>query len=282
MPRWMLLRFIQVSILGMMALLLVLSGCDTSSVIKQRPTTPPIIPTATTALPVGWYAASTPTGLRFTDGRGSTGLASSPTDPPEVAGCGMPPLNLNEKAVPKFLYSADAGHTWHVHPIQGASATNSCSIVADSILPQTFVIQIGGDGSPQFLVTRDNGVTWSMSNMPAGLTTSLYGAPGFTKPALVDGHLITTFYQWGRETAFVCMTSGWQVGANCSMRICHSRQSQRDSWALRRSLSILPIQDTCLPPSTKRLAQITIAVSRSMRRAMRAPRGKIYTNGKRP
>lgn len=192
----------QVPILGMLALLLMLGGCDTSSSIKRRPTTPPIVPTVTTALPEGWYTLSTPSDLGFTDGRGSVGLASSPTDPPEIAGCGMPALSQNETAVPKFLYSADAGHTWHVHPIQGATATNSCSIVADSILPQTFVIQIGGDWSAQLLVTRDNGITWSVLNMPPGLTTNLHGASGFTAPSLVGGHLITDLLPAGQVNGF--------------------------------------------------------------------------------
>lgn len=54
-------RTFQLALLGM-ALLMALSGCDTSSSIKQRLTTPPIIPTVTTALPEGWYRSPTPGG----------------------------------------------------------------------------------------------------------------------------------------------------------------------------------------------------------------------------
>ena len=202
MPRWMLLRVMQVSILGMMALLFMLGGCDASSTSKPRPTTPPIIPTVTTALPGSWYTASTPGALGFTDGSGSVGLAASPANPPEIAGCGMPALGLNETAAPKFLYSVNAGHTWHTHTIQGATTTNSCSIVADSILPQTFVIQIGGNGSPQLLVTRDNGVTWKSLASPSGYAPLLSGSPGFGASYLVDGHLITTFLPVGQTSPF--------------------------------------------------------------------------------
>jgi hypothetical protein len=192
----------QVSILGMMSLLLILGGCDSSSGATQRPTMPPIIPTVTTVLPDGWYTVSTPSALGFTDGSGSVGLAVSPANPPEIAGCGMPAMSLNEKAVPKFLYSADAGHTWHVNVIQGASATNSCSIVADSILPQTFVIQLGGNGSPQLLVTRDNGVTWKSLASPSGYAPLLSEIPGFGASYLVDGHLITAFLPVGQTSPF--------------------------------------------------------------------------------
>ncbi len=202
MPRWMSLRFTQVSILGMMALLLVLGGCGASSSIKQRPTTPPIIPTATTALPAGWYRSPTPGGRIFANTSGFRGLVVSPAKPSEVAGCGLSLPGGNVPSMPAFLFSVDTGRSWQTHAITGASPTTFCAIVADTILPQTFVIQTGINSTTQLLVTRDNGATWSVLNMPPGLATSLYGAPGFTMPALVDGHLITDLLPVGQAGGF--------------------------------------------------------------------------------
>lgn len=192
----------QVAVLGMVALLLVLGGCDSSRGVTQRPATPPIIPTATISLPPGWYVASTPTGLGFTDGRGSTGLASSPTDPPEVAGCGLPALGSNAKAIPQFLLSMDAGHHWQTHAIKGVSPTDTCIIVADTRLPKTFVVQTGNDWATDVLMTRDNGITWNTLHMPSGLTVNLHGQPGFSMPTLVNGHLIADFLPAGQTAPF--------------------------------------------------------------------------------
>ena len=86
MPRWMLLRVMQVSILGMMALLFMLGGCDASSTSKLHPTMPPIIATATTSLLAGWYAAPTPDGRIFANTSGFRGLVVSPENPEEVEG----------------------------------------------------------------------------------------------------------------------------------------------------------------------------------------------------
>ena len=104
--------------------------------------------------------------------------------------------------MPAFLFSMDAGHSWQARAITGASPTTFCAIVADTILPQTFVIQTGINSTTQLFVTRDNGATWSVLNMPPGLATSLYGIPGFMMPALVGGHLITYLLPAGQASDF--------------------------------------------------------------------------------
>ena len=182
MPRCMLLRFTQVSILGMLALLLVLSGCDVSSQTRQtqqRTPTGAVAPTPTIALPAGWYRSPTPGGRIFANTSGFRGLVTSPANPSEIAGCGLSLPGGNVPSMPEFLFSMDAGHSWQTHAITGASPTTFCAIVADTILPQTFVIQTGINWTTQLFVTRDNGATWSVLNMPPGLATSLYGVPGF-------------------------------------------------------------------------------------------------------
>ncbi len=176
-----------------MALLIALSACEAPKQVNSQPspTAPPA--TATISLPAGWYSAPTPGGRFFADTSGFRGLVTSPANPSEIAGCGLLPLGGDQKSTPEFLTSMDAGRHWQTHAITGASATTFCVIVADTILPRTFVLQTGVNSTNQLLVTRDNGATWQPLTISHGYTVDLYGMPGYDMPALVNGHLITYF-----------------------------------------------------------------------------------------
>jgi hypothetical protein len=104
--------------------------------------------------------------------------------------------------MPEFLWSIDAGHSWQTHAITGASSTTFCALVADTLLPQTFVLQTGINWTNQLLITRDNGTTWQPLTIPSNYTVSLYGAPGYIMPALVNGHLIAGFLPSGQTQDF--------------------------------------------------------------------------------
>jgi hypothetical protein len=153
-------------------------------------------------LPVGWYSAPTPDGRFFADTSGFRGLVVSPASHEEVAGCGLSLPGGNVKSTPEFLFSTDAGRHWQTHAITGASPTTFCKIVADTILPQTFVLQTGVNPTNQLLVTRDNGATWQTLTVPDGYTADLYSMPGYWMPALVNGHLITGFLPTGQTNDF--------------------------------------------------------------------------------
>jgi hypothetical protein len=154
------------------------------------------------SLPIGWYSAPTPDGRIFANTSGFRALVTSPANPSEIAGCGLLPLGGNQTSMPEFLWSMDAGRHWQTHTITGASPTTFCKIVADTILPQTFVLQTGINSTNQLLVTRDNGLSWQMLAIPNGYTVDLYSDPGYWMPALVNGHLITGFLPPGQISDF--------------------------------------------------------------------------------
>lgn len=194
MPRW----TIQLTALTA-ALVIALSGCGIFTVTSSRL---PASSTMTIPLPASWYFAPTPDGRIFVNNSGFRGVVISPTDPEEIAGCGLSRPGGNGASTPVFLFSADAGRSWHTHAIPDVAPTTFCSIVADTILPQTFVLQTGVNWTTQLLMTRDNGATWQPLYVPSGYTVSLFGIPGNAAPALVNGHLIAGFLPAGQTSGF--------------------------------------------------------------------------------
>lgn len=184
------------------ALVIALSACEVPKQANSRLSLNAASATATISLPTGWYTAPTPDGRIFADTSGFRGLVTSPANPSEIAGCGLLPLGGDQGSMPEFLWSMDAGHSWQTHAISGTSPTTFCAIVADTLLPQTFVLQTGINWTNQLLMTRDNGATWQPLTIPSDYTVSLYGAPGYMMPALVNGHLITDFLPSGQTQDF--------------------------------------------------------------------------------
>lgn len=187
------------ALLGL-ALLAALSGCAASSQTRRQSAI--AATTATIALPTGWYTSPAPGGRIFANTSGFRGLIASPANPSEIAGCALPPPGGNQKSVPEFLSSTDAGRSWQAHAITGASPTTFCAIVADTVLPGTFVLQADENAATQLLLTRDNGARWQSLPIPPGYTANLYGIPGFVAPVLVNGHLITGLLPAGQSSGF--------------------------------------------------------------------------------
>ena len=185
-----------------LALLIALSGCGASGKGNSQPPNASVTATATVTLPAGWYTAPTPGGRIFANNSGFRGLVASPANPSEIAGCGLPLPGGDQTAVPVFLWSMDAGHSWRVHAIPGAAPTMFCALVADTMLPGTFVLQTDANWTTRLLLTRDNGARWQSLPMPSGYTTNLAGSPGYVAPALVNGHLIASLLPAGQTSGF--------------------------------------------------------------------------------
>lgn len=165
-------------------LLMLLSACSTgngSSSTGNAPTPGPTsgkdVATATPHVsPPGWVNMLP--GWRVTDLSGEQGLVASAAQPGRIAGCalsaGLPP----QEAVPTFVLSNDAGKTWQTRNIIGASATNSCTILADTQQRDTFVLE-----SPdRMMITTNAGLTWtSLVSSSSVIPSYAYG--------LVGGHL---------------------------------------------------------------------------------------------
>jgi len=117
-------------------------------------------------------------GLRVTALAGEQGLAVSAAQPGRIAGCAFPAGLPPQEAVPTFVLSNDAGKTWQTRNIIGASATYSCTILADTQQRDTFVVEL----PDRMMITTNAGLTWtSLVSSSSVIPSYAYG--------LVGGHL---------------------------------------------------------------------------------------------
>lgn len=171
-------------------LLLLLSGCASGS-SKGHASQSGLV-AGPTNTPPGWHQVLP--GERFTGNSAEAGLTASPARPGRLAGCALPVNSLNA-ARPVFVLSDDAGYTWQTYHILGVTPFLSCTVLADTQQPDTFVLGpgtiVGPPGGGPLIgaatyLTTDAGRTWRPLAGPHGEIINPTG--------LVAGHLLAYLY----------------------------------------------------------------------------------------
>ncbi len=182
-------------IILMIALAALLGGCsffgDSHPAAPLHTNLPPgLTPgvTDTSPAPDGWYRVLN--GQSFAAQQGAQpGLTGSQLRPGILAGCPTP-VGSSTGVPPVLVLSVDGGHTWQSKHISGAPPLPSCSVLIDSLQPNTYVVGPGSFGSgfpPTVFATNNAGTTWHALKAPDGYAISLFA----TSTTLVGGDLFT-------------------------------------------------------------------------------------------
>ena len=166
------------------------------------------VPTPTLTPPSGWSQVLPQ--LQFTNTSTHGALVVSAAQPSRVVGCGMPTPNDQPAIPPSFVLSNDGGVTWQIHAIPDMPPAQSCTILADVIEPDSFVVF-----SDAVYASRDAGKTWQVMHLPR--VARLIGLAGGQLFAVADrssqaaGSLVQASLATGawRTATQTLPTAGW-------------------------------------------------------------------------
>ena len=164
------------------------STSSPSKSVDQQPGLTPGTPGVGVA-PAGWRRVLN--GQTFSDSTAANGMAVSHARLAQLAACALPVNPSGGR--PVFLLSNDGGRTWQSHAILGgASHWQTCFMLADAQLANTFALEIGSEAGPnggisQVELTTNAGRTWRVVAPPPGFQVGIY-ATGET--TLDDGTLL--------------------------------------------------------------------------------------------
>ncbi len=140
------------------------------TVTPVQPTATPTPPPLSITPQQGWVAAQTH--LAFTQG-----IAFAPSDPYVGYACGI--TQVGSGGALQFSRTADGGRTWHTFaPTQLAYPT--CSLAVSPVNPHHILLTAStcypvcyGGQTPDFLLSRDGGLTWQPFQVPTGDNTKV-------------------------------------------------------------------------------------------------------------